>query len=60
MLSVEDNELLCRVGPGTEWYRIRSGSTLLPKDVDWFQATERLRTASVEHPELDWALTGGA
>jgi phthalate 4,5-dioxygenase oxygenase subunit len=43
-----------------EWYRIRSGSTLLPMDVDWFKATETLRTAFVEHPELDWALTGGA
>jgi hypothetical protein len=41
-------------------YRIRSGSTLLPTDADWFQATESLRTAFVEHAELDWALTGGA
>jgi len=43
-----------------EWYRIRSGSTLLPVNADWFQATEKLRTAFVEHRELDWALTGGA
>ncbi|HEY2593939.1 MAG TPA: Rieske 2Fe-2S domain-containing protein [Chloroflexota bacterium] len=43
-----------------EWYRIRSGSTLLPMDADWFKATEQLRSAFVEHTELDWALTGGA
>jgi phthalate 4,5-dioxygenase len=43
-----------------EWYRVRSGSTLLPKDADWIQATERLREAFVEHPQLDWSLTGGA
>jgi hexosaminidase len=43
-----------------EWYRIRSGSTLLPVNADWFQATEKLRTAFVEHRELDSALTGGA
>jgi hypothetical protein len=43
-----------------EWYRIRSGSTLLPMDADWFKATEQLRSAFVEHAELDWALTGGA
>jgi phthalate 4,5-dioxygenase oxygenase subunit len=43
-----------------EWYRLRSGSTVLPTDADWIQATERLRTAFVEHPELDWSLTGGA
>jgi phenylpropionate dioxygenase-like ring-hydroxylating dioxygenase large terminal subunit len=43
-----------------EWYRIRSGSTLLPMDADWFQATEALRTAFVEHSALDWTLTGGA
>jgi phenylpropionate dioxygenase-like ring-hydroxylating dioxygenase large terminal subunit len=43
-----------------EWYRIRSGSTLLPVEADWFPATEALRTAFVEHAELDWTLTGGA
>jgi phenylpropionate dioxygenase-like ring-hydroxylating dioxygenase large terminal subunit len=43
-----------------EWYRIRSGSTLLPMNADWFKATEQLRSAFVEHAELDWALTGGA
>src|SRR5262249_20076513 len=37
-----------------EFYRLRSGSTLLPKDVDWFQSTARLREAFVEHPQLDW------
>jgi hypothetical protein len=43
-----------------EFYRIRSGSTILPIDADWMQATEKLREAFVEHAELDWSLTGGA
>jgi phthalate 4,5-dioxygenase len=43
-----------------EFYRIRSGSTLLPLDADWMAATEQLREAFVEHPELDWSVTGGA
>jgi phthalate 4,5-dioxygenase oxygenase subunit len=43
-----------------EYYRVRSGSTVLPKDADWIEATEKLRTAFVEHRELDWSLTGGA
>ena len=43
-----------------EYYRVRSGSTLLPKEADWIEATEKLRTAFVEHRELDWSLTGGA
>ncbi len=42
-----------------EFYRLRSGSTLLPKDVDWFVATKELRKAFVEHRELNWAVTGG-
>jgi phthalate 4,5-dioxygenase oxygenase subunit len=44
------------VPPGAEnpaVYRTRSGSVFLPKDVDWFAATEDLRKAFVEHPELD-------
>jgi hypothetical protein len=43
-----------------DYYQIRSGSTLLPEDADWFQATAGLRTAFVAHTELDWTLTGGA
>jgi phthalate 4,5-dioxygenase len=43
-----------------EFYRIRSGSTLLPVDANWMAATEQLREAFVEHPELDWSVTGGA
>jgi hypothetical protein len=43
-----------------EFYRLRSGSTLLPIDADWITATENLREAFVEHAQLDWSLTGGA
>jgi phenylpropionate dioxygenase-like ring-hydroxylating dioxygenase large terminal subunit len=42
--------------PGAEnplVYRTRSGSVFLPKDVDWIAATEDLRKAFVDHPELD-------
>jgi phenylpropionate dioxygenase-like ring-hydroxylating dioxygenase large terminal subunit len=34
-------------------YRTRSGSVFLPKDADWITATEDLRKAFIEHPELD-------
>jgi phenylpropionate dioxygenase-like ring-hydroxylating dioxygenase large terminal subunit len=34
-------------------YRTRSGSVFLPKDADWIAATEDLRAAFVDHPELD-------
>jgi phthalate 4,5-dioxygenase oxygenase subunit len=37
-------------------YRIRSGGTFLPNDADWLQATEELRKAFVDHPELDLAV----
>jgi phenylpropionate dioxygenase-like ring-hydroxylating dioxygenase large terminal subunit len=40
-------------------YRIRSGSALLPKGVDWLEATRELRRAFVEHPDLDRSLLGG-
>ena len=43
-----------------EYYRLRSGSTLLPKDADWVEATAELRLAFREHPQLDWSITGGA
>src|SRR5439155_16911165 len=34
-----------------EYYRVRSGSTVLPKEADWIAATEKLRMAFVEHRE---------
>jgi len=42
--------------PGAEnraVYRTRSGSIFLPKGADWIAATEDLRQAFVDHPELD-------
>jgi phenylpropionate dioxygenase-like ring-hydroxylating dioxygenase large terminal subunit len=44
------------IPPGAEnpaVYRTRSGSVFLPKDADWIAATEDLRAAFVDHPELD-------
>ncbi len=44
------------IPPGAEnplVYRTRSGSVFLPKDADWIAATEDLRMAFVDHPELD-------
>ena len=44
------------VPPGAEnpaVYRTRSGSAFLPKGADWLTATEDLRKAFVDHPELD-------
>jgi hypothetical protein len=44
------------IPPGAEnplVYRTRSGSVFLPKDADWIAATEDLRRAFVDHPELD-------
>jgi phthalate 4,5-dioxygenase len=35
-----------------ELYRQRSGGVILPKSADWVEATEELRTAFVERPEL--------
>ncbi len=35
-----------------EVYRVRSGGILLPRDADWLKATEKLRLAYVDHPEL--------
>src|ERR1700716_1999077 len=39
-------------------YRVRSGGVILPEGADWVQATQELRKAFVEHPELDAALNG--
>jgi phenylpropionate dioxygenase-like ring-hydroxylating dioxygenase large terminal subunit len=33
-------------------YRTRSGGVILPRSADWLDATEHLREAFVEHPEL--------
>ena len=41
-----------------EVYRQRSGGVILPEGVDWIAATDELRKAYVEHPELDPALAG--
>ena len=42
-----------------EVYRVRSGGCFLPEGADWLEATEDLRQAFVEHPELDPAISGG-
>src|SRR6195256_306787 len=39
-------------------YRVRSGGVLLPAGSDWVAATQELRRAFTEHPELDPALNG--
>ena len=36
-----------------ELYQVRSGGAILPRDVDWLEATEELRKAFVHHPELE-------
>jgi phenylpropionate dioxygenase-like ring-hydroxylating dioxygenase large terminal subunit len=40
-------------------YRQRSGGVILDEAADWVEATNDLRRAYVEHPELDPAVTGG-
>jgi phthalate 4,5-dioxygenase oxygenase subunit len=42
-----------------EFYRVRSGSCVLPKNVDWLAATRDLRQAFVEHADLDRSLLAG-
>jgi phthalate 4,5-dioxygenase len=39
-------------------YRVRSGGVILPRDADWIEATQDLREAFVEHPELDPSILG--
>ncbi|HEU0166211.1 MAG TPA: Rieske 2Fe-2S domain-containing protein [Chloroflexota bacterium] len=39
-------------------YHVRAGGAFLPKGVNWVEATEGLRAAFVEHPELDAAVSG--
>ncbi len=41
-----------------EVYRVRSGGAFLPAGTDWLDGTRELRTAFVEHPELDPAIAG--
>ncbi len=41
-------------------YRQRSGGVILPAGSDWVAATEKLREAFIDHPELDPAVSGGA
>ncbi|RTL63675.1 MAG: (2Fe-2S)-binding protein [Pseudonocardiaceae bacterium] len=41
-------------------YRQRSGGIVLPADADWMDATAEMRSAGVEHPDLDPSLAGGA
>jgi hypothetical protein len=42
-----------------EAYRVRSGSCVLPKNVDWLEATRDLRQAFVEHTDLDRSVLAG-
>jgi phthalate 4,5-dioxygenase len=39
-----------------EFYRVRSGETLLPVGANWVEETKEYRKAFVEHPDLDWSL----
>ena len=39
-------------------YRVRSGGVFLPEGVDWLAATEELRKAFTDHPELDLTMAG--
>ncbi len=40
-------------------YQVRSGGVILPKGVDWIEATKELRKAFVEHPEIDLSIANG-
>jgi phthalate 4,5-dioxygenase len=39
-------------------YAVRAGGVILPKDVDWVEATRDLRTGFIEHDELDVEIVG--
>jgi len=39
-------------------YAVRSGGVVLPRDADWIEATQKLRTAWTEHPGLSRAVLG--
>lgn len=34
-------------------YRVRAGGVILPEEADWIEATEDLREAYIDHPEID-------
>jgi len=40
-----------------EVYRVRAGGIVLPRDDDWLRATDKLRQAFLEHPELQQQAT---
>jgi hypothetical protein len=57
MLSREDNELLCRVGPGTpmgallrQYWLPALPSALLPEGESWITATEKARQSDAGMP----------
>ena len=41
-----------------EIFAVRGGGTIITRDADWLAATEGLRRAFVEHPELDPSIVG--
>ena len=51
-----------RIPPGVDnpdVYAVRSGGVVLPRGVDWVEATRKLREARAEHPGLSRAVLGG-
>jgi hypothetical protein len=40
-------------------YQTRSGGVVLPKGVNWVEATKDLRKAGVSHPHLSRSVLGG-
>jgi hypothetical protein len=41
-----------------EIFAVRGGGTIIDRDSDWLAATEELRKAFVDHPELDPSIVG--
>jgi phenylpropionate dioxygenase-like ring-hydroxylating dioxygenase large terminal subunit len=41
-----------------EIFAVRGGGTIIGRDADWLAATEELRRAFVDHPELDPSIVG--
>jgi phthalate 4,5-dioxygenase oxygenase subunit len=59
--AVKAFEQLGVVPPGVDdpdVYHVRSGGVILPRDADWVEATESLRAAFVDHPDLDPSIVG--
>jgi nitrite reductase/ring-hydroxylating ferredoxin subunit len=51
-----------QVPPGVDdpsVYEVRSGGVVLPRGVDWVEATKELRKAGVTHPHLTRSVLGG-